>query len=145
MFVYRDLFGIDGPRTFLARNRINGHHAWLSWEYGGTEAYGPIAFVESTTSMDIFEEDLNRALLVSADDSREQTRRVLYRHFRDSGAEEKPDAQPYIETSNAMQLLLRRVNVVMPFWEKLEQFLENSINVCWENLKKGWNSDDQKR
>lgn len=30
------------------------------------------------------------------------------------------------------------------FWEKLEQFLENSINVCWENLKRGWNSDESK-
>ena len=31
------------------------------------------------------------------------------------------------------------------FWEKLEQFLENSINVCWENLKQGWNSDEPKK
>ena len=37
---YRDIFGIEGPREFCARNRINGHYTRLSEAYGGTERYG---------------------------------------------------------------------------------------------------------
>lgn len=40
-FVYRDVFGTEGPREFLARNRLNGHYARLGPERGGTLSYGP--------------------------------------------------------------------------------------------------------
>ena len=41
------------------------------------EQDGPIAYVESTTSTEIFDEDANRAILVTSDERREQTRRIL--------------------------------------------------------------------
>ncbi len=39
--------------------------------------HGPIAFVESTTATRIFDEDANRSLLLSTDESPEQTRRIM--------------------------------------------------------------------
>ena len=41
------------------------------------EQTGPVAYVETTTSNSIFKEDLNRCLLVTTDDSIEQTKEVL--------------------------------------------------------------------
>jgi hypothetical protein len=40
-FAYRDVHGIEGPRDFCARNRVNGHFARLNAAYGDTESYGP--------------------------------------------------------------------------------------------------------
>lgn len=40
-FVYRDIFGIEGPRRFHALNRLNGNFSKLPDEYGGAESYGP--------------------------------------------------------------------------------------------------------
>jgi len=40
-FAYRDVHGVDGPREFLARARINGHYSFLPARLGGREAYGP--------------------------------------------------------------------------------------------------------
>lgn len=28
------------------------------------------------------------------------------------------------------------------FWEKLEDYIENSIGICWDGLRAGLNSDD---
>ena len=41
VFSYRDVFGIPGPRSFCARNRLNGHFTRLPWTFGGAESYGP--------------------------------------------------------------------------------------------------------
>lgn len=40
-FPYRDVGLIEGPRDFCARGRLNGHHAGLGWEHGGSVRYGP--------------------------------------------------------------------------------------------------------
>jgi hypothetical protein len=40
-FIYRDVFGIEGPRRFHALNRLNGHFSKLPEEYGEAESYGP--------------------------------------------------------------------------------------------------------
>ncbi len=40
-FVYRDVHGVDGPRRFNARNRLNGHTSRLTRDHGGAESYGP--------------------------------------------------------------------------------------------------------
>ena len=41
VFSYRDVYGIDGPREFHARSRLNGDHSGLRLEHGGRESYGP--------------------------------------------------------------------------------------------------------
>ena len=28
------------------------------------------------------------------------------------------------------------------FWEKLEDYFENSISICWKGFREGFNSDD---
>jgi len=37
-----------------------------------------------------------------------------------------------------------RMRLGKSFWEKVEDFIENSIAVCWEGFREGLNSDDEK-
>lgn len=78
--------------------------------------HGPIAFVESTTLTKIFDEDKNRALLLAADESPEQTRRVIG-HAAQRAAAGRLDTTAIIQRQHALQRLLRRVNVRVPFAE----------------------------
>jgi hypothetical protein len=41
VFAYRDISGVDGPRAFCARSRLNGDMTRLTWPYGGRIEYGP--------------------------------------------------------------------------------------------------------
>jgi hypothetical protein len=76
--------------------------------------YGPIAFMESTTSAHLFDEDANRCLLLGTDESPEQTRRIVEaqaaRALHGSG-----DRSDIIQRHHAAQRLLRRVSVTVPF------------------------------
>ena len=75
------------------------------------EQEGPIAFVESTTLTDIFNEDLNRCLLLHPDESSEQTKRIIISETRSS----EPDRQTARLRHYAIQRLLRRVSVEVPY------------------------------
>ena len=46
-FVYRDIHGVDGPRPFNARNRVNGDFSGLGPAHGGKESYGPPGHVHN--------------------------------------------------------------------------------------------------
>jgi hypothetical protein len=35
-----------------------------------------------------------------------------------------------------------RAHMGRVFWEKVEHFVENSVQVCWDGLRDGWNYDD---
>ena len=50
------------------------------------EQDGPIAYIESTTLTNIFDEDKNRCLLLAADESTKQTRSVINRLAASYGA-----------------------------------------------------------
>lgn len=78
--------------------------------------HGPIAFVESTTLTKFFNEDHNRVLPMAADESPEQTRRIL-EHAARRAAGEPPDLTSVIQRHHALQRLLRRVKVRVPFAE----------------------------
>jgi hypothetical protein len=79
---------------------------------------GPIAYTESTTKVRLFDEDANRCLLLGTDESEEQTRRiVLAQAARAAG--KKMDAAPVVARHHAVQRLLRRVRVIIPFAESL--------------------------
>lgn len=79
------------------------------------ESRGPIAFVESTTLAQIFEEDRNRALLLASDDSPEQTRAVVGAIAARYAHGSQVDADRVRQVHHAMQRLLRRVDVRVPF------------------------------
>ena len=37
-----------------------------------------------------------------------------------------------------------RLRLGKTFWEKIEDFVENSVSVCWEGFRDGLNIDDEK-
>lgn len=81
---------------------------------------GPIAFIESTTLAQVFEEDANRALLLATDESPAQTRRVLFEVAR-RAAGAGTDFGQIIAIHHAIQRLLQRCIVTIPFAERLAE------------------------
>ncbi|MGE3851665.1 MAG: hypothetical protein AB7K09_07990 [Planctomycetota bacterium] len=79
---------------------------------------GPIAYSETTTLTRIFAEDANRCLLFCTDDSPEQTRRVIGETARRAMGGGSHVA-PVIARHHAMQRLLRRVTVTVPYAEAI--------------------------
>lgn len=79
---------------------------------------GPIAFIESTTHTNLFDEDANRCLLLSTDESPEQTARVI--HAAAAAARGlRPDAERTRLVHQAAQRMLKRVEVRVPFADAL--------------------------
>ena len=83
------------------------------------EQDGPIAFVESTTLNDIFNEDLNRCLLIHPDESPEQTAKILI----DSIEYSKAIQEQAIKRHHAIQRLLRSLDVVIPYQRELARLM----------------------
>ena len=79
------------------------------------ESEGPIAFVESTTLGQIFDEDRNRCVLVHTDETAEQTRKIMLAMAGKHGKR----ASDEIQRQHVMQLLLRPRGVVIPYAELL--------------------------
>lgn len=83
---------------------------------------GPIAFVETTTLTKIFDEDANRCLISSTDESSAQTALVMQKIAED--AEFGPtDNTHTVEKHHALQRLLKRVEVRIPFARKLNALM----------------------
>jgi Bifunctional DNA primase/polymerase, N-terminal len=84
------------------------------------EQEGPIAYTESTTMARIFDEDLNRSLLVSTDEREEQTHRILKAQ---AAARSRPrgDVEAIIARHHAMQRMIATVQaeVTIPFADRL--------------------------
>jgi hypothetical protein len=82
------------------------------------EQEGPIAFIESTTLTNIFDEDANRCLLLGTDESPGQTARIIAA-TAEACRNDPPDVSAIIFKHQALQLLLRRVRVKIPFADRL--------------------------
>lgn len=81
---------------------------------------GPIAYAESTTATNIFEEDANRCLVLHSDERREQTRLIMDAHARKcAGRVERDEKARALEHGHALQRLLEPLAVVIPFAEVL--------------------------
>lgn len=89
------------------------------------EQEGPIAFVESTTAARIFEEDANRAILLSTDERQSQTRTILRRLALHASGKAKSDTKQAIARHHAIQRLLERREILIPFAEMLAGLLEH--------------------
>lgn len=88
--------------------------------------YGPIAFIESTTSARIFDEDANRCLLLGTDEGENQTAAVVMAQAR-AAMGHTTDPAPTIARHHAMQRMLRRVRVNVPFADRIaERMPKNS-------------------
>lgn len=81
---------------------------------------GPIAFTESTTRPEIFAEDANRALLLSTDESAEQTRSIL-RATAHRAMHAALPVDHIVDRQCTLQRLLKRCRVVVPFADRLSE------------------------
>jgi hypothetical protein len=79
------------------------------------EQEGPIAYVETTTRSAIFDEDANRCLLLSTDESVEQTRRIIKATATAAAGRGCADAARVCEVHHAVQRMIPRVEVLVPF------------------------------
>lgn len=103
----------EGPRTELV------------------EQPGPIAYAESTTAPELFEEDANRCLVLQPDERPEQTRRILRasgQHLTGQNGQDERNQQ--LAEFHALQRLIEPLEVVIPFAERLaEQFPAEPLEV----------------
>ena len=80
--------------------------------------YGPIAHIESTSATSLFDEDSNRSLMLSTDESEEQTTLVVDAIAHGAmKADGIVDTAPTIARHHALQRMLKRVYVVIPYAE----------------------------
>jgi hypothetical protein len=84
---------------------------------------GPIAFTESTTLTQIFEEDANRCLILQTDEREEQTRRIVRElAARHTGMDSSSSDRVKL-VHHALQRMLPVADVCVPFAERIaEQF-----------------------
>lgn len=85
---------------------------------------GPIAFVESTTSARVFEEDANRCIMLSTDERRSQTMRVMRLHAMIASGNVQAQGPRVAARHHAVQRLLERRSIVIPFAERLAEAFE---------------------
>jgi hypothetical protein len=85
------------------------------------EQEGPIAYIETTTLTQIFDEDLNRCLLFAADEREEQTRNVVRRLAQGYSGAVRPDTEAILQRHYALQRMLQQRLVSVPYAEQLAE------------------------
>lgn len=84
------------------------------------EQQGPIAYLESTTLTHIFDEDRNRCLQLSTDESSEQTARIVNAYAkRHGGNGSLTDTDAILLRHHALQRMLKPFPVSVPYAENL--------------------------
>lgn len=98
---------------------------------------GPVAILLTTTAVDIDEELLNRCLVLTVDEEREQTR-AIHRHQRESwtleGLLRKDRREAILERQRNVQRLLEPLPVLNPFAPTLE-FLDTQVRTRRDHQK----------
>jgi len=97
------------------------------------EQPGPIAYVESTTLTQIFDEDRNRALLLHCDESEKQTQAILQqmaKHYATGSG----SLRTTFEKHHAVQRMLKSFTVVVPYAERIA----NSINTARTEIRRAF-------
>lgn len=85
---------------------------------------GPISYVESTTLAHIFDEDANRCIMLTTDEQKSQTRRIIDRLAAGyGGTSANAAACGIIEQHHALQRMLQGQSVVIPFAERLGELM----------------------
>ncbi len=98
----------DGPRAVTVRQK------------------GPIAYVESTTAPELYEEDANRCLVLHSDERPEQTRRILLADAKQLKGESTGLRRDQVrEGFQCLQRMLIPLEVVIPFAQRLAELFPN--------------------
>lgn len=95
------------------------------------EQQGPIAYVESTTATELFNEDENRCLVLQPDESASQTQRILLARGQQLQGTELSQSLADLRTRcHALQWLLEPVEVVIPYGARLSaRFPDEPLEV----------------
>ncbi len=81
---------------------------------------GPIAYVESTTAPEVFEEDANRCLVLHSDERPEQTEKILAAHAKRSSGEMSSERRGEVrEEFKCLHRCLAPLQAVIPFANRL--------------------------
>ena len=88
------------------------------------EQPGPIAFVKSTTSARVFEEDANRCIMLSTYQRRSQTETILKRLATYPSGKVRSERPRVVALHQTLQRLLERREIVIPFAERLADLFE---------------------
>lgn len=87
------------------------------------EQPGPIAYAESTTAPELFEEDANRCLVLQPDERPEQTRLILDAKGRSLAGVQRADRDALQQEFHCLHRLLAESAVVVPYAEELFRLL----------------------
>lgn len=94
------------------------------------EQEGPIAYVESTTATQVFEEDATRCVLLSTDERSTQTKTILRRLAREASGDTVSERSRIIERHRTVQRLLERRSIVIPFAGRIANAMEVFADRC---------------
>jgi hypothetical protein len=98
---------------------------------------GPVMLMLTTTAIDVDEELLNRCLVLTINESREQTREIHARQRMKQTLEgllAETDRQHIVELHRNAQRLLKPVHVVNPYAEQLT-FMDNRTRMRRDHMK----------
>jgi energy-coupling factor transporter ATP-binding protein EcfA2 len=85
------------------------------------KVYGPIASLSATTKGEIYEDNMSRCFLLSVDESSEQTQRIIkYQNQRAAGRINKKEEEEIREFLRNCMRLLKPLEVVNPFADKID-------------------------
>ncbi len=88
---------------------------------------GPIAYADTTTLTRLNDEDANRCLLLATDESAEQTRNIKLA-IAEAAETGSAESAPIIARHHALQRMLRRVEVRVPFATRLAEAMPDERN-----------------
>lgn len=98
-------------------------------------AEGPIAFVETTTLREIFDEDQNRCIVISTDESSAQTKRIVDASDRADEDGHTGYAAFVLLKHHALHRLLHKYEVRLPFASQLGTFLKKRTSHTVETRR----------
>jgi DNA primase catalytic core len=85
------------------------------------KVFGPIASLSATTKGEIYEDNMSRCFLLSVDESLEQTQRIIkYQNQRAAGRINKKEEEEIREFLRNCMRLLKPLEVVNPFADKID-------------------------
>jgi hypothetical protein len=124
----------EGELTIASTGKDPQSGRMVTQEY---HVEGPVMIMLTTTAIDLDEELLNRCIVLTVDESREQTRRIheLQRQARTlDGLRRKLDKAAVLSAHRNAQRLLRPLRVVNPFAQRLT-FLDDRTRTRRDHEK----------
>lgn len=124
----------DGELTIASTGKDEATGNLVTKQY---RVKGPVMLMLTTTAIDVDEELLNRCLVLTINESREQTREIHARQRSKQTLEgllAETDRQHIIERHRNAQRLLKPVHVVNPFAEQLT-FMDDKTRMRRDHMK----------